>query len=1344
MLHVKLFMRCLAWGRWLLAAGLVLGWSGEAVADKNDAKGHNRNSTADHTHATDPKLVLKYDLPVGSSKNRSIIVEWSTSKSMNFGDESDNGDPATAYKVRLYSGSIPKVFTKFTGQVGSATQVGSDGRYADATDDPNIRTHSFTHADIHYRGQEDGDTGEYWVWMEVKVRGDSRTEISTYFAKQIVVQPHYILSVNPNSVREDAGPTNVNVKVRVGDDTAVDADTDVLLGASSEGFNSRFRITMPSLKILKGKKEETAAMIFTPIRTNEDDDSIPDEDLKITIKGDAGSSKIVATTTITLVDADKPSTEINLSFSDTDISKRDGATDIVVTATLNGKKLKKDVSFQLIIPPGESSDTGTAKRDIDYSDTMAKITIPDRKVSGKATITIRPKNAGTGLIWVGAPSDAKLTNDENNPIKVNSNKIEITGDPAKEITGLTPTPFSIREDAGEKKITLKISLQNALLTDETVQFTIEDDSDGLCEDSDSDCPFYGAVNAQRDVDYRADVKPLIIPRGETEGTTTITVTPISNKKEDSPRAFTVNARVGSNKPLSAGILITDDDTPSDSITLEVSPDEINEEAGATEVTVTGTLNGKEFDNDVVVLLVINDDINRDGTVDDKDKAATRDADYTADLHPLVIKGGSVSGTTKITITPIDDDDEEDDEKIGLRTLESRPPIGKDDDDLEDLEVTPVTITLKDTDDEDQRPQPKDPKLPAFADSAAVANQKYAVGTAIAALVLPEATGGDGDLRYSVSTLPKGLSFDAATRTISGTPSEATKGAVNIIYTVIDDEKDAAALTFSITVNADETPPPSPTADAQLTAVPSSIREDAEEIQISLTVALAAPKKIAEIVRFTLVDPSEGTKAVRDVDYKATLGKVVSIPVGDTVGKTTFTIRPQNNGDKDGPRMLGVQAAFASGGTLSTNIEIADDETSSTSIALSVSPTVIAEGDTSTVKVTATLNGKPLQEEAIVTVSIDNASTATRDVDYSSKDFNPRLVIPAGKTTGATTFTIICSPDDIAEGNETIKLTGDSGLEVDAVEITLSDRAAEAEEPEAEEASLAFPDDAPVDDQVYTAGWVIADLVLPAATGGDGDLTYSVSALPKGLSFDAATRTISGTPSEATDGAVNIIYMVIDYEKDAAALTFSITVNTPLEFDLKDFFDFFSGMGKANPTSDPTMLAAIDGFVVGQRVAGLVLPVGTGGTAPLTYSLSPGLPAGLSFDPVTRTVSGIPTAEGQPVYTYTVTDAHGAQASLSLQTRPTAFALADNYPNPFNPSTTIRYALPQASDVELRVYNVVGQAVRTLVSEHQSAGRYVIAWDATNDSGQHLSSGLYFYHLQVGGQFHDVKKMLLLK
>jgi hypothetical protein len=102
------------------------------------------------------------------------------------------------------------------------------------------------------------------------------------------------------------------------------------------------------------------------------------------------------------------------------------------------------------------------------------------------------------------------------------------------------------------------------------------------------------------------------------------------------------------------------------------------------------------------------------------------------------------------------------------------------------------------------------------------------------------------------------------------------------------------------------------------------------------------------------------------------------------------------------------------------------------------------------------------------------------------------------------------------------------------------------------------------------------------------------------------------------------------------------------------------------------------------------------------------------------------------------------APVQIQTRPEQYALGNNYPNPFNPATTIKYALPEAGFVKLEIYNVVGQVVRTLVAGQQNAGRYVVQWDASDDSGRSLSSGIYFYRLQAGDEFLEVKKMLLLK
>jgi len=99
--------------------------------------------------------------------------------------------------------------------------------------------------------------------------------------------------------------------------------------------------------------------------------------------------------------------------------------------------------------------------------------------------------------------------------------------------------------------------------------------------------------------------------------------------------------------------------------------------------------------------------------------------------------------------------------------------------------------------------------------------------------------------------------------------------------------------------------------------------------------------------------------------------------------------------------------------------------------------------------------------------------------------------------------------------------------------------------------------------------------------------------------------------------------------------------------------------------------------------------------------------------------------------------------LNIQSTPSEFALLQNFPNPFNPETTIGYNLAESADVSLHIYNVVGQVVRTLVAEPQSAGRYQVRWNGMDDRGVPVSSGIYFYQVSAG-KFQDVRKLMLLK
>ena len=1051
------------------------------------------------------------------------------------------------------------------------------------------------------------------------------------------------LSVNPSSVREDAGETDVEVTVAVTDDTAVETDVFVLLGISEEGLNSRFRIRLTVLRITAGEKQATGTIRLFPIN-----DEIVDTDLPITISGNAGN-RTVEPTTLTLIDDDKDSQNIDLSADIVELNRFDGATEIAVTATLDGKELRQATSFTLTIndhpdlAPNPNADTNgdgriddadatkdnrEAQRDLDYTVTLATLTIPRNKVSGTATIIITPRNRLPGTIRVATPdSDAGNAGIQiANGLTVRPLDIKIKKAVAATADAITLSQERVREDAGETTIELKVSLTNALSEDETVRLRVLSAGETL--------PSGDAVTSTptRDVHYTLSFAPFTIPAGETEATTTFTITPYDDSAAVARGLIYIQIAVGDVSAVKT-IAIADDDSNSTSISLSATPTRLSEGAGRTDVAVTGTLDGRVFDQDVIVLLIIDPDpkdTNANNEVVDVVEA-TRDIDYTAVLRPLTIPAGAVSGTTTITIIPFDDGTEEGEEQIRLTVPYANRQVTTQyaDGEAANLTVGTVDVTLRDG---------SEGTVPSFAAGAVIAAQTYTVGTATS-LVLPEATG-DGDLTYRVSALPAGLVFDSATRTLSGTPAQATAGAVEVTYTATDRDGEAAVLSFAITVIAEEekelafaagaeiaartytvgtaivdlvlpevtdkdchpaysvsalpaglwfnsatrtlagTPTQATDGAVEVTytavdvdsgksaalvftievnpaeeapgvvaaglmAVPAMIREDAAETEVALTFTLEAAAAADESVQFAIVAPSEGTAAVRDVDYTVALEVFITIPAGATEGMATLVLTPINDNNEEGLEAIGVQATLVSTGqTLVTNIEIRDDETPSTSIALSADPSTLSENDDlTTVTITATLDGKALAEDAAVLLAIDNESTATRDLDYAAL-FTPRIEIPAGSITGTVNFYVDPRADNLEEGDEIIRLIGTiDGLEGDAVEIAISD--------------------------------------------------------------PGAAKTV-------------------------------------------------------------------------------------------------------------------------------------------VQKRPEAFSLANNFPNPFNPATMIQYALPQAADVELTVYNVVGQPVRTLIAEYQSAGRYAVEWDATDDSGHSLSSGMYFYRLQAGGEFREVKKMLLLR
>ncbi|MFQ5640788.1 MAG: T9SS type A sorting domain-containing protein [bacterium] len=139
----------------------------------------------------------------------------------------------------------------------------------------------------------------------------------------------------------------------------------------------------------------------------------------------------------------------------------------------------------------------------------------------------------------------------------------------------------------------------------------------------------------------------------------------------------------------------------------------------------------------------------------------------------------------------------------------------------------------------------------------------------------------------------------------------------------------------------------------------------------------------------------------------------------------------------------------------------------------------------------------------------------------------------------------------------------------------------------------------------------------------------------------------------------------------------------------------------------------------------------------TYPVMPGV----TIKDITAgtTLQGTNNFETRPRHTYIIGDKITGLRKRSKFT----YQLLQNYPNPFNPETKIRYQLAAAGEVELSIYNLLGQKVRTLVNLKQAAGAHRILWNGKNSSSDQVSSGFYFYKLKAGDVIR-VKKMLLLR
>ncbi len=470
--------------------------------------------------------------------------------------------------------------------------------------------------------------------------------------------------------------------------------------------------------------------------------------------------------------------------------------------------------------------------------------------------------------------------------------------------------------------------------------------------------------------------------------------------------------------------------------------------------------------------------------------------------------------------------------------------------------------------------------PVFGD-ATVAALELAEGAAMAAVILPEANGGNGALTYTLTSAPgglAGLAFDPATRQLSGTPS----GKVRYTFTYRADDADrnrtktdAAILTFTVTVR-DEAPT---FGDATVAAL--ELAEGAAMAAVTLPEATGGNGALT----YTLTSTPTGLAGLA---FDPATRQLSGTPPAES-GSWTFTYRAD---DADRNRTK-TDAAI-----LTFTVTVRDE-----------APTF---GD-------ATVAALELAEgAAMAAVTLPEATGGN----------------------GALTYTLTSTPTGLAGlafDPATRQLSGTPPAESGSWTFTYRADDADGNRAKTDAAILTFTvtvrDEAPTFGDASVAALALAEdaamtaVTLPEATGGNGALTYTLTSAPTGLAglaFDPATRRLSGTPPEG--GRWTFTWRADDAdgnraEADAAILTFTVTVRDEA------------------PTFGDASVAAL-ALAEDAAMTAVTLPEATGGNGALTYTLTsaPTGLAGLAFDPATRRLSGTPPEGGRWTFTWRADDA----------------------------------------------------------------------------------------------------------
>ena len=822
--------------------------------------------------------------------------------------------------------------------------------------------------------------------------------------------PTVTLVLTPATINENGNGNASTVTATLSGKSNEDVTLTVAAAAGADTTASDFALsTTTTLTIAAGATTSTGAVTITAV-----DNDIDAPNKTVTVSATASGGDVANPTNQTLtINDDEGLPTATLVLTPTMINESGNGNASTVTATLSGKS---NTAVTLTVAAAAGADTDAGDFTVSANKTLS-IEAGATTSTGAVTITAVDNNvdAPNKTVTVSATaSGGGVANPTNQTLTINDDDVAPSG-----IT-LTANPDSVTENGGAKTITVTAAVNGATRYAQARTVSVS----------------VGGGTAISGTDYTAvESFDITIGAGEDDANNTFTLTPTNDVLAEGSETIDVTGTLSGITITPDEITLTDDDAAPSGITLSVdtngaedgTPDTVAEDAGATVVTVTATVNGTTRYVDAKTVAV---------SVDDNTAASP--ADYAAvSGFNITIAAGAASHTGSFTVTPVDDDLDESNETIDVTGT------------LSSVTITGATVTFTDND---------DPLSFSIADAEATEGGKvvFTVSRAgaednVASVKVTTATDSGDDANaadaddYTAIATAQTLNFakDITSQTVEVQtteddlfePDETFKAVLSEPALADGDPGTGVSIesgkgTATGTIKNDDTEPSFAVADANAS----------EGDGITFTVTRSGAMDNAVSVKWN-TKAASGDGAAEATDYTPeTTAQTLTFAKG--VGTQTFTVATTEDVLAEGNETFLVELTGAVGGTITTaqaTGTINDDDDAPSGITLTVSPATVGEGAGETeVTVTATVNGTTRYVDAKTVVVSVGGGTATSGTDYDAVS-NFDIIIAAGDASKTGTFDLTPTQDDLHEGSETINVSGTSdSLTITPATVTIND------------------------------------------------------------------------------------------------------------------------------------------------------------------------------------------------------------------------------------------------------------------------------------------------------------------